>query len=456
MQELDTLKTQTKENNLFKSQIEVIKKISNFVTKETEKNVLILFGENKSGKTFLLKNLQENPPNGTKSFFLDFNFENDFRTAELLKEISDVIKLTHEEYSYSGTDEKLVLFLDNFFVPKNEEKLFTELFEIANKNSKIKFVLSSTYSEDTLNKLNSDFRNNSDFIHLQYLNFEDVSKFLKTFTNPKFTPDAINRIFSLTEGQPYISEKMGEYLFNHLKIKGINSISKNEVDKNLIAVIKGLKDEGGKVELGAEILVKDKDGKELLYNEDLFAEQGEVRKEKASIVFYYLEINHLYKPNSTYYVETRMWDKKGDGEIKSDLEFEVVAPKENKNLTAKSDGMEVSMIKLYKNENSYKEEIVSLEDKLAVKVFMFNSDNSSGDDKYYNIAYSHQILDVDNNIVAQTNDQISTATGTNQMTGSINMSSNYMESGKEYTWKFVFKDADSDDFFESNYKLKVK
>ncbi len=243
MQELDTLKTQTKENNLFKSQIEVIKKISNFVTKETEKNVLILFGENKSGKTFLLKNLQENPPNGTKSFFLDFNFENDFRTAELLKEISDVIKLTHEEYSYSGTDEKLVLFLDNFFVPKNEEKLFTELFEIANKNSKIKFVLSSTYSEDTLNKLNSDFRNNSDFIHLQYLNFEDVSKFLKTFTNPKFTPDAINRIFSLTEGQPYISEKMGEYLFNHLKIKGINSISKNEVDKNLIAVIKGLKDE---------------------------------------------------------------------------------------------------------------------------------------------------------------------------------------------------------------------
>ncbi|KAA3600440.1 MAG: hypothetical protein DWQ06_09355 [Calditrichaeota bacterium] len=243
MQEFETLETQTNEIELFKSQIEVKNKISNFLTKETENNTLVLFGENKCGKTFLLKNLVENPQKGIKPFYFDFDFKNDFRTAELLKEISDVIKLTHKEYSFSGLDEKLTLFLDNFFIPQNEEKLFNELTELASKNPKIKFILSSSFSEDSLNSLNPSFRKNSEFVHLQYLNFEDVSKFLKTFSNPKFTPDAINRIFSLTEGHPFISEKIGEYLFNHSKIKGINSISKNEVDKNLIAVIKGLKDE---------------------------------------------------------------------------------------------------------------------------------------------------------------------------------------------------------------------
>lgn len=243
MQELESIKNTAKESVLFKNQSELRKKISNFILGENEKNVLVLFGENKCGKTFLLKDLLRNPPQSAKTFYFDFKFENDFRTAELLKEISDVIKLTHEEFANSTLDEKLTLLLDNVFTPNNDAKLYEELFEVASKNQQIEFVLGSTFSEETLNSLVNDFKKKADFQLLHYLNFEDVSKFLKTFSNPKFSPDAINRIFFLTEGHPFISQKIGEFLHNHSKIKGINSISKSEVEKNLIAIVKGLKDE---------------------------------------------------------------------------------------------------------------------------------------------------------------------------------------------------------------------
>ncbi len=81
----------------------------------------------------------------------------------------------------------------------------------------------------------------------------------------------------------------------------------------------------GMVFPGAMLVVVDKDGKEIMEQDDLFAQYSEsgVTAEMAKAMFVSLIIGNPMESGESYSWYSKVWDKVGEGKIEGTLDFEV-------------------------------------------------------------------------------------------------------------------------------------
>jgi len=116
------------------------------------------------------------------------------------------------------------------------------------------------------------------------------------------------------------------YLLNENKEKVTKTEFKLE-SKVLFDVvgIKGYKSENGKVHVGISVDVADESGKIIINLGDLLADKAEGYNEKdASELTASLTVGKPMEVGKKYFVKARFWDKKGKGEIKSEVEITLV------------------------------------------------------------------------------------------------------------------------------------
>ncbi|MFK8060762.1 MAG: hypothetical protein AB8B78_11815 [Polaribacter sp.] len=128
--------------------------------------------------------------------------------------------------------------------------------------------------------------------------------------------------------------------------------------------IKGFKEKEGLIYPGLELLVLDKNKDTVLFNDDLYKDEIDGFESSSFKLTPQITIANPMKSNSKYKVYTRLWDKIGEGDLKTETKISVVPFKDikikNNNFKYKeiyiySDKREKVILnkKVFLNENIY-------------------------------------------------------------------------------------------------------
>lgn len=99
---------------------------------------------------------------------------------------------------------------------------------------------------------------------------------------------------------------------------------------------------------GMELLVLSKAGDTILHNKDLYANANEGFKYSPLALIGKLTLANPFASNNEYTLKCNIWDKKGDGTFKTQLDFSLIP---NPEIEIKSEGLEAREIYMYSNQN---------------------------------------------------------------------------------------------------------
>ncbi|MFQ5334643.1 MAG: hypothetical protein ACE5DN_01070 [Flavobacteriales bacterium] len=115
------------------------------------------------------------------------------------------------------------------------------------------------------------------------------------------------------------------YISNNGEVLNSSAVSIGSKLKLMLEGVDGFKVENGKAFPGCSIVVTDKDGNNIMEYEDLFEQYNETgaNAQDVTVLNSSLTIGDPMQAEQNYKWTTRFWDKKGEGEIITNIELDV-------------------------------------------------------------------------------------------------------------------------------------
>jgi len=262
--------SQPVKNTDFIGREDILESVSRFLQDDTIKH-LFIFGKRRAGKTSILKKIHETYL-GTKQNPVYINLQNkvEYKLPELVSKISNLVsKIIQSNPENNNLIDKLISFKQDFLLKlpvlsvgnslillfdefdSLYEQTDNELDEVVNylkdlsrfieiNELQIKFIyaIGGNYKEKT-QKIFDKFKNNAEFISIQELEEDAVTKILKQseYLIP-FQQDSINKIIELTGGNPYFTQCLAYKTFDYAENINAEFITAKMVNRQFIPSVK--------------------------------------------------------------------------------------------------------------------------------------------------------------------------------------------------------------------------
>jgi len=256
--------------NDFFGRKKILSDISDFLNQDNSQVNYFVFGQRRSGKTSLLKTVQDKFKN-ENLLLLYFNLQD---KAEIqLENILSQIKNRIVKYIDAGenivnivdfnqfitqiniiSDRKIVLLFDEFDVmckhtyrKKDEGKLQTSLAPflsnltdlIEEKNISLKFIIATGRNFNHKYKnLCTDFEKKGKSVTLEGFDYDTVKEIVSLSKEIVFKEEAADKINEISGGNPYIIQAMCHSLYDFAARHNAKSVTKKMVKKRLKSIVK--------------------------------------------------------------------------------------------------------------------------------------------------------------------------------------------------------------------------
>ena len=165
--------------------------------------------------------------------------------------------------------------------------------------------------------------------------------------------------------------------------------------------ITGLKKENGAVFPGMEFSVLNKIGDTIIYSKDLYANQASGYEIFPLALMSNLTVANPIVSNEEYILVSNIWDKKGEGTFKTEMDFKVIS---NPEIIIKNNGLSAKEIYLSSmtNKKVINNEIVNFGEK--VQVMIEGLEGFKQDNNKASINLSMKLTDADDNVIINQTD----------------------------------------------------
>lgn len=224
--------------------------------------------------------------------------------------------------------------------------------------------------------------------------------------------------------------------------------------------VKGYSIKDDKVFIGCSMQVFDKQGNALLDEADLFAGGNGLDRNTAGNLFLALIVGTPMKLGETYLWKVKVWDKVGNGEVKTELKFKVVETANKVGLILTPKGLKVRSVFVTNANGALQSNKVSYSEKL--KLNFYDLDGFSKKEGKVFVGGSMVISDSNGKVILQYTDLFADydQTGVDPAaTEKLNLSliiGNPLKKGETYNWRARIWDKVGKGEVKTEAKLQVE
>ena len=141
-----------------------------------------------------------------------------------------------------------------------------------------------------------------------------------------------------------------------------------KVNLNLDGV-KGYSIKDNQAFIGCSMQVFDKDGKAILNEEDLFPGENGLERNVAGNLFLTLIVGTPMQLGDSYLWKVKLWDKIGNGEVKTELKFKIVETVDQVGITLNPKGLKVRSVFMTNQDGALQSNQVSYSEKIKLNFY---------------------------------------------------------------------------------------